>query len=351
MAEARSRAAGVRGARRRRARATSCSNSRASSGAALLPFRAISGRASCAKARRRWRWSWSRRLTWPRAIGSPMSTSPTPRLTRPIRRQRDRLRQIRRALPRARGRRGQGGRAARAQVVIEFKDYATALACYDSPEYQGARRCANPSRTATSSSSKATTDRNRLSRTRGAMADMRLVVTGAAGRMGRMLVKAIAETPGVTLGGALERAGSAALGQDAGFSPAPARRASRSPTIRCRDAARRRHRRFLRARRDGRNGRARRPGAHRPCDRHDGPDGGRLARARRGGAPRADRALRQHEPRRQPAGGAGARRGARARGGVRHRDRRNAPPHEGRRALGHRADARRSGGRGARHRA
>jgi 4-hydroxy-tetrahydrodipicolinate reductase len=48
------------------------------------------------------------------------------------------------------------------------------------------------------------------------MSDMRLVVTGAAGRMGRTLVKAIAETPGLTLAGALERPGAAALGQDAG---------------------------------------------------------------------------------------------------------------------------------------
>ena len=48
------------------------------------------------------------------------------------------------------------------------------------------------------------------------MSDMRLVVTGAAGRMGRMLVKAIAETEGVRLAGALEREGSAAVGQDAG---------------------------------------------------------------------------------------------------------------------------------------
>ena len=45
---------------------------------------------------------------------------------------------------------------------------------------------------------------------------MRLAVTGAAGRMGRTLVKLIHETPGVTLSGALERAGTAALGQDAG---------------------------------------------------------------------------------------------------------------------------------------
>jgi 4-hydroxy-tetrahydrodipicolinate reductase len=49
------------------------------------------------------------------------------------------------------------------------------------------------------------------------MADMRLVVTGAAGRMGRMLIKTIHETPGVVLSGALEREGSIALGQDAGL--------------------------------------------------------------------------------------------------------------------------------------
>ena len=48
------------------------------------------------------------------------------------------------------------------------------------------------------------------------MSDMRLVVTGAAGRMGRTLVKAISETPGVTLVGALERPGAPAMGQDAG---------------------------------------------------------------------------------------------------------------------------------------
>jgi 4-hydroxy-tetrahydrodipicolinate reductase len=48
------------------------------------------------------------------------------------------------------------------------------------------------------------------------MAEMRLVVVGAAGRMGRTLVKAIAETEGVRLGGAVEREGSPALGADAG---------------------------------------------------------------------------------------------------------------------------------------
>jgi 4-hydroxy-tetrahydrodipicolinate reductase len=49
------------------------------------------------------------------------------------------------------------------------------------------------------------------------MADMRLVVTGAAGRMGRMLIKTIHETPGAVLSGALEREGSIALGEDAGL--------------------------------------------------------------------------------------------------------------------------------------
>jgi 4-hydroxy-tetrahydrodipicolinate reductase len=48
------------------------------------------------------------------------------------------------------------------------------------------------------------------------MAEMRLVVTGAAGRMGRMLIKAIHETPGVALSGALERPGASTLGEDAG---------------------------------------------------------------------------------------------------------------------------------------
>lgn len=48
------------------------------------------------------------------------------------------------------------------------------------------------------------------------MAEMRLVVVGAAGRMGRMLVKAVAEAEGVRLGAAIEREGSPALGQDIG---------------------------------------------------------------------------------------------------------------------------------------
>ena len=48
------------------------------------------------------------------------------------------------------------------------------------------------------------------------MTDMRLIVVGAAGRMGRTLVRVIAETPGVTLAGAIERAGAPETGDDSG---------------------------------------------------------------------------------------------------------------------------------------
>jgi 4-hydroxy-tetrahydrodipicolinate reductase len=48
------------------------------------------------------------------------------------------------------------------------------------------------------------------------MAEMRLIVAGAGGRMGRTLVKAIAEHKSLTLVGALENAGSPLIGQDAG---------------------------------------------------------------------------------------------------------------------------------------
>jgi 4-hydroxy-tetrahydrodipicolinate reductase len=45
---------------------------------------------------------------------------------------------------------------------------------------------------------------------------MRLIVAGAGGRMGRTLIHAIAATDGVTLAGAVEAAGSAVIGRDAG---------------------------------------------------------------------------------------------------------------------------------------
>ena len=48
------------------------------------------------------------------------------------------------------------------------------------------------------------------------MSELKIVVTGAAGRMGRALVREIASTPGCVLFGATEREGSAAIGADAG---------------------------------------------------------------------------------------------------------------------------------------
>src|SRR5947209_15148205 len=48
------------------------------------------------------------------------------------------------------------------------------------------------------------------------MSDMRLIVAGAGGRMGRTLVRTIDATPGVVLAGALEAPGSERLGKDAG---------------------------------------------------------------------------------------------------------------------------------------
>src|SRR3954453_17144724 len=48
------------------------------------------------------------------------------------------------------------------------------------------------------------------------MADMRLIVAGAGGRMGRALGRVISATPGAVLAGALEAPGSELLGKDAG---------------------------------------------------------------------------------------------------------------------------------------
>jgi 4-hydroxy-tetrahydrodipicolinate reductase len=48
------------------------------------------------------------------------------------------------------------------------------------------------------------------------MSDMRLVVAGAGGRMGRTLIKAISETPGLALAAAVEDAKSPLIGQDSG---------------------------------------------------------------------------------------------------------------------------------------
>jgi 4-hydroxy-tetrahydrodipicolinate reductase len=50
----------------------------------------------------------------------------------------------------------------------------------------------------------------------GEISNMRLVIAGAGGRMGRTLIQAIAATKGVALAGAVEPPGSAVIGRDAG---------------------------------------------------------------------------------------------------------------------------------------
>lgn len=48
------------------------------------------------------------------------------------------------------------------------------------------------------------------------MSDLRIVIAGAGGRMGRTLIRAVHEAEGLTLAGALEHGGSSHLGADAG---------------------------------------------------------------------------------------------------------------------------------------
>jgi 4-hydroxy-tetrahydrodipicolinate reductase len=48
------------------------------------------------------------------------------------------------------------------------------------------------------------------------MSDMRLIVAGAGGRMGRTLIQAIAATEGIALAGAVEAVGAAVIGRDSG---------------------------------------------------------------------------------------------------------------------------------------
>ena len=55
------------------------------------------------------------------------------------------------------------------------------------------------------------------------MSDMRLIVAGAGGRMGRTVIQAIAAGRGVALAGAVDAAGTAAIGRDAGELAGPGR--------------------------------------------------------------------------------------------------------------------------------
>ena len=101
----------------------------------------IRRRARCAKAPRIWRWFWSREVEpCPRATGSPTSTSPTPRPTSSMSRRMPPPSPNfgARFLVRAGRHTVVEGASRSRQVVIEFKDYETALACYRSEEYQRA---------------------------------------------------------------------------------------------------------------------------------------------------------------------------------------------------------------------
>src|ERR1700704_4805700 len=60
-------------------------------------------------------------------------------------------------------------------------------------------------------------DKARINRGTSVMSDMRFVVAGAAGRMGRVLVEIIRQTPGAHLAAAIEQPDSIAIGQDAGL--------------------------------------------------------------------------------------------------------------------------------------
>ena len=108
------------------------------------------------------------------------------------------------------------------------------------------------------------------------MAQMRLVVVGAGGRMGRALTRAVTETDGAELVAAVDREGSDVLGRDAGelagvgplgvaVGDDPLSAFARADGVLG----------FYRAGGQPLVRRARRPGAHCPRGRHDGLGRGR----------------------------------------------------------------------------
>ena len=170
------------------------------------------------------------------------------------------------------------------------------------------------------------------------MADMRLIVAGAGGRMGRALMRVISETPGAVLAGALEAPGSELLGKDAGvLAGLPANGVELSADLWT-----------LSANADGildftvpaatianvAIAAAARPG---PRHRHHRAVGVRRGRDQERHLARHRGQVRQYEPRRQPAGRAGQARRAVAGRKFRHRNPRNASQGQDRRAVGHRA--------------
>ena len=108
------------------------------------------------------------------------------------------------------------------------------------------------------------------------MADMRLVVAGAGGRMGRTLVKAIADSKGFALAGALEDARSPLIGWDAGtLAGLPENGVKLTGDAGALLDQGRRHRRFHRAGGDRRLRRARGQGRQGAHHRHHGLERGR----------------------------------------------------------------------------
>ena len=147
-----------------------------------------------------------------------------------------------------------------------------------------------------------------------AMADMRLIVAGAGGRMGRTLTRVISETPGAVLTGALEAPGSALLGKDAGvLAGLPENGVKLSADLWSLSANADGILDFTVPGRDHRQCRDRRQARPRPRHRHHRPFGVGRRRDQERHHARDRREVRQYEPRRQSAGGAGQARGAIAR--------------------------------------
>ena len=184
------------------------------------------------------------------------------------------------------------------------------------------------------------------------MADMRLIVAGAGGRMGRTLVKAIAETKGLVLAGAVDAPGSPVIGQDSGelaglgkngvaVAADVRRRCSPRPTASIDFTSPGGDR--------GVRGAGRRRQA---CTSSAPPAFGRERAEDRGGRASSAAIVKSGNMSlgRQSARGADQARGEDARRGVRHRDLRDASQQEDRCAVRHRADVRPRGGRRPRHR-
>ena len=259
--------------------------------------------------------------------------------------QRRGVQQIRRAVPGARRLVRGAGRDARPRNVVHRVPELSggAVDCYRSPEYQRAkahargRRRVRPRRRRRLRRAAAVTTRCRLrarrlaidaaGRRRRAMSDMKLVVVGAAGRMGRTLIRVIAETEGVSLAGAIERAGAPEIGADAGalagvgetgvaisadplpvFAEADGVLDFTVPAATLAFAELAAQARIVHV------------------IGTTGLSAGDDEQDQRGGAPRGDRAFGQHEPRRQSPRRAGAPGGEGARRRLRHRDPRDAPP-------------------------